>query len=644
MLDLMRKHAKSWVINVLIGAIAIVFIFWGAGSFRNRDITKVATVNGEPISVAEYKDQYNQLLERARAQYRDLLDDDMLKALNLKNQALESLINNYLIFQQADALGIRIDDEALQREISSEPAFQVDGVFNPQRYQSMLARYQYSPSDYEQLTRRQMIARRVALMVSSQAKVTDAEALEFFHFLKDKVDLTFVMFPREMFTDQVKATDEALKAYFDKNKEKYRKGAQVKLEYLAFKPMNYESKVQVTDNEMADYYEFNLDQYRQAEQVKARHILFMLDPNAPPEKVAEVRAKAEAVLAKAREPEADFAKLAEEYSEGPSAPKGGELGWFGREQMVKPFADAAFALKKGEISDLVRTDFGLHIIKVEDKRPAQTKSFEDVKAEIKAKLTLEKAAEMAAEKAEQAYEAISLTQDIEKSAQDLGLTLETTDFISLEAKQGEEFPPKFRETALALKQGETSPLVDFNDGHYIIKCVERKEPYIPELAEVRGDVLKDFTLEQEAELAKKAAEAFLAEAQKPNNWDQAVNLVKAIEFDAAGEATKTSPEMGSTGPFTRNDKAPKIGGGQDVVEAAFALTQVGQVSPAAYAGDNGYFVIRLKEKVPAAKEEYEKEKENLIARLQQGKGQTYFQDWLMRIRAKAEIKVEDGVI
>jgi peptidyl-prolyl cis-trans isomerase D len=643
MLDLMRKHAKSWVINVIIAAIAVVFIFWGAGSFRNREITHVATVNGNPISVAEFQETYNNLLKRAQEQYRGLLNDEMLKALNLKNQALESLINQYLIFQQADALGIQIDDEALYREIFATPAFQVNGRFDKRQYKFILDRYRYSKSDYEQLVRRQLLAQRVAQMVSSLAKVSEAEALDFFHFLKDQVNVTFVMFPQELYSEQVKAADEDLKAYYDKNKEKYRKGAQVKAEFLAFKPINYESKVQVLDDEMEEYYEFNLDQYRQNEQVKARHILFMLDPNAPPEKVSEVRAKAEAVLGKAREPEADFAKLAEEFSEGPSAPKGGDLGWFEKEQMVGPFSEAAFAMKKGEISDLVRTDFGLHIIKVEDKKPAQTKAFEDVKDEIRHKMIVEKSEEMAADMAEQAYEAISLTQDFDKSTKDLGLTPEKTDFVSMESKPGEEFPAGFRELALSLKQDETSPLVDFSDGHYIVKAIERKEAYIPEMEEVRGDVLADYTREKAAELAKKAAEAFLAEAQKENNWDKAVEQLGATAFMEGDETTKAHPETGSTGPFTRNDTVPKIGGAQDIVEAAFSLAKVGQVAPAAFVGNGGYYVIRLKEKVPASTLDYEKEKENLIARLREGKGQTYFQDWLMRVRAKAEIEVEEGV-
>ena len=576
-----------------------MFIFWGAGSFRNQQISKVATVNGEPISMAEFQDAYNRLLKNAQDQYRDLLNDELLKALNLKSQALESLINNYLIFQQADALGIRIDDGALQREIASTPAFQVNGSFDERQYKFILDRYRYSRSDYEQLVRRQMVAQRVAQMVSSWPRYPMRKRWDFFHFLKDKVDLTFVMFPQEMFNDQVKPTDEDLKAYYEKNKEKYRKGAQVKVEFLAFKPINFESKVKIADQELENYYEFNLDQYRQDEQVKARHILFMLDPNAPPEKVAEVRAKAESVLAKAREPEADFAKLAEEFSEGPSAPRGGDLGWFGKAQMVGPFSEAAFALKKGEISDLVRTDFGLHIIKVEDKKPAQTRVFEDVKEEIRAKKIKDEAKNMAADEANNAYEAIGLTQDFEKSAKDLGLTPEVTDFFSMKSKEGENFPPKFRELALSLKPGETSALVEFNDGHYILKALERKEAYIPELDEVRGDVLADYTREQEAELAKKAAEAFLVEAQKPDNWDKALQQVEAVEFVEAGETTKTAPETGTTGPFTRNELAPKIGGEQNLVEAAFELTKVGQIAPAAFKGNGGYFVIRLKEQVPA---------------------------------------------
>ncbi|MFH1136018.1 MAG: SurA N-terminal domain-containing protein [Pseudomonadota bacterium] len=630
MLDLMRKHAKSWVINLLIAAIAIVFVFWGVGSFRKQDVSKAATVNGRPISMADYQETYRRLLEMARSQYRDLLGDELLEALNLKQQALDQLINTTLIAQRAEAMGLGVTEEELQGDIAANPAFQVDGRFSPQQYQNMLSRYNFTPGEYEAQMDRELVSAKVTRLITESAHISEAEVRERFHFENDQVNLDFVVFTPDKFRGQVKLTPEELQDYFAKNKEAYRVPAKVKASYLVFRPKDYEDQVAVDNEEMVEYHELNLQNYEEPEQVKARHILFRLDPGASPEDEAKAKAKAEEVLAKAREG-ADFGALAQENSEDPTSSAGGDLGWFGRDQMVKPFSEAAFALKKGEISEPVRSEFGYHIIMLDDRRAARTRPFEEVKDEIRKKLAGEKAVEAAADAATRAYEAITLSQDFDGQAKKMDIKAYTTDFFTKDETLGQEgLDRSFNEAALTLKKGEISPLIDLENGHYLIRADDRVESYLPELEQVKIAVEEHLTQEKALEAAKAAARAFLDKVAKDGDWTKQV------------EESGLSVE--STGLFTRQGRIPKIGANSDLDKNAFALKKVGAFGPQPYKGDNGYYVVRLAEKAAASEEAFAKEKEQLSERLLRRKEQMYLSDWLEAVREDSDISIEHGAL
>jgi len=626
----MRKHAKSWIINILIGAIVVVFIFWGVGSFRQQDLTKVATVNGVPISMAEYQEKYRQMYEAAKAQYKDYLDEELLKILNLKKQAVDSLISEHLIFQQAQALGIETTPETLQQEIARTPIFQVDGRFSKRRYQTMLGRFHYTPQQYEEAVARGQSSNQLIRLITSLAKVSSAEIVEYYHFTKDQIDINFLYLQKDKYKDQVKLTDEDIQAYFGKEREKYRVPNQAKVMYLAIRPKDLEGKVQVDDDEMTDYYELNLDKYREPEKVKARHILFRLAPDASPEEVEKVKKKAEAVLDLARKGQ-DFAKLAEKYSEGPTAKQGGDLGWFAQDQMVKPFSEAAFKAEVGAITDLVRSDFGFHIIKVEDHKPAGTRSFEEAKPDIRRQIVQDKSTDAAADLANQAYEKVSLSQDFEGVAKEMGFEPKTTGFMRADkplVDAGQDV--KFNEVALSLKPGEIGPLVDLADGHYLIKNLESKASYLPELDEVRETVVVDLTDQRAMELARKAAEDFLAQVAKGGEWDKLA--------EAGGLQSQ------STGFFSRNDVIPKIGYDEKIKTAAFALKAKGQTVDKPIPNPQGYYVIRLRDQLPADKDALAKGKDELTRSLLRAKGQSYFYQWLEAVKSKSQIDIEQGLL
>jgi len=631
MLDLMRRHAKSWIINIIIAAIVIVFIFWGAGTFRREELTKAAEVNGEPISIADFEEAYRQLLEMARAQYGDYLDDELLQTLDLKKQAMERLINERLMFQQARSMGLKVTDEELQARIARTPIFQVDGVFNPDRYRNMLSRFRYTPEDYERLVRRELLGRKIIRLVSDLAKVSPREIEDFYHLTNDKVSLDFVLFAVKDFRDKVKPAEGELAEYFGKNKENYRVPLQVRASYLLFRPKDFEDKFKVGEDELAEYYELNLDSYREPEKVRVRHILFRIDPDTSPEEAALVRSRAETVRQLALKGE-DFAKLAQEYSEGPTAKNGGDLGWLAREQMIEPFAEAAFKLEKDQVSDLVRTDFGLHLIKIEDRRPARTRTLEEAKDEIREKIIKERTREMAADQAAEAYEQLGLTGDFKAVAEKFGRGLQTTEFFSANTSLiDRDLPPKFNEVALTLKPGDIGPLVDLEGGQYVLmKCLDRKDSYLPKLEEVRAAVEGDLSEEKALEMARQTASDFLSGLKDKGGWEPAV--------EKHGLAAET------TGAFTRGEAVPKIGPALPLKKAAFALTDPGQVGPEPYQGDQGYYVIRLKERLPASEKELRESQEELKKRLEAGKGQLYLQQWLETLKAQAEIEVEDKLL
>ncbi|MBW1708794.1 MAG: SurA N-terminal domain-containing protein [Deltaproteobacteria bacterium] len=630
MLDLMRRHAKSWIINVIIGAIVLVFVFWGAGSVRDRRPQHVAVINDEAIGITEYQETYRNLYEQARTRYQQMWSDELAEALNLKNQALENLINERLLYQAARAMKIEVSKEELRDSILNSPAFQLDGVFNAQKYRSILARIRYTPEIYEEIKRKELIIQKLSGRIMGFVKIMPAEVSENFHFTRDQVDVDFVLFKPESFIKQVKYSPEDLKSFYEKNKLGYQIPVKVKAAYLAVRPKELEDQVTIEPFEVEEYYEFNLDRYRQKEKVRARHILFKLEENAAEEEVAKVKVQAELVLKKAKAGD-DFAELARKHSQGPTAKTGGDLGWFTQGQMVEPFSKTAFSMKKGEVSGLVRTQFGLHIIKVEDHQEAGVRTLEEVKDEILKKLTVRAAKELAADMAVEIYEKASLTQNFEAVIREYKLTPIITDFFSkAEPVKNLGFQRKFNDVAHSLKEGEIGPLVDLTDGHYLIKTIEKQKAYIPALDKIKATVENDLKNERAVELAQKEADRFLSEIKKGGNWDQ---LVKAF---------KLSPE--STAPFTRLETIPKIGVNEALTAAAFTLAKPGQIEPKSYKSDKGFYIIRLKKFIPASEEEFEKEKAVITQRLQMTKSQSYFQQWLEALRAKAEIKIEEDMI
>jgi peptidyl-prolyl cis-trans isomerase D len=629
MLRFMRQQAGNWLIKVLLGAIVIVFIFWGVGSFRAQRGGRVALVNGDQITLDEYRETYNNLIEQLRERFGNNLNEDMLKMLQVKKQALNQLIDKKLLVQEARRLKFRVSDKELADSIMKIGAFQRGGVFDKRLYQNVLGRLRMTPEEFEIAQRDAMLIERVKVLITSSAKVSDQEVREWFNWSNALVNIDFVRFDPDKYKD-IKASIEEIKAFFEKNKENYKTDAMVKVRYLKFDPVAYESKVSISDEELQDYFDENREEFNTPKTVEARHILLKVDQNADPEDVEKARKKALDILKMAREGK-DFPELAKKYSEGPTRSRGGYLGKFKKEAMVKPFADKAFSMKAGEISEPVRTRFGWHIIKVEKVNEASSLSFAEAKKKIQKKLTKNKSKNLAYDEAEAVSDVSFEGDDLLKSAKKQNLKILTTDFFTKKGpEKGIKNRAKFASAAFDLAVMEISDIQEFENGYYILQVIEKIPEKIPELKKVKEKVRVDLIQEKQEEKAKQDADTFLSALKSGKSM-----TTESKHFNV----TPTT-----TGFFKRNDSIPKIGFEREVFKAAFQLSSEQKLPEKPIKGTKGYYVFQLKDRKTPDSEELNTEKASIKQKLLQEKKARTFDALLAQIRSNSEITIKEGFL
>lgn len=629
MLRFMRQQAGNWLIKVLLGAIVIVFIFWGVGSFRAQRGGRVALVNGDQITLDEYRETYNNLIEQLRERFGNNLNEDMIKMLQVKKQALNQLIDKKLLVQEARRLKFRVSDKELADSIMKIGAFQRGGVFDKRLYQNVLGRLRMTPEEFEIAQRDAMLIERVKVLITSSAKVSDQEVREWFNWSNALVNIDFVRFDPDKYKD-IKASIEEIKAFFEKNKENYKTDAMVKVRYLKFDPVAYESKVSISDEELQDYFDENREEFNTPKTVEARHILLKVDQNADPEDVEKARKKALDILKMAREGK-DFPELAKKYSEGPTRSRGGYLGKFKKEAMVKPFADKAFSMKAGEISEPVRTRFGWHIIKVEKVNEGSSLSFAEAKKKIQKKLTKNKSKNLAYDEAEAVSDVSFEGDDLLKSAKKQNLKILTTDFFTKKGpEKGIKNRAKFASAAFDLAVMEISDIQEFENGYYILQVIEKIPEKIPELKKVKEKVRVDLIQEKQEEKAKQDADTFLSALKSGKSM-----TTESKHFNV----TPTT-----TGFFKRNDSIPKIGFEREVFKAAFQLSSEQKLPEKPIKGTKGYYVFQLKDRKTPDSEELNTEKASIKQKLLQEKKARTFDALLAQIRSNSEITIKEGFL
>ncbi|MGD8877434.1 MAG: SurA N-terminal domain-containing protein [Syntrophobacterales bacterium] len=625
MLRLMREHATSWLIKVFLFAIVVVFIFWGGGSYMEKKASRIAVVNGSYIGMLEYQDMYRNLVEQMRRQFGGQFSSELAETLNLKEQALDRLINDRLILAEAGELAFDVSREELQNAIVSYPAFQTNGRFDPLRYQQALRYARLTPQEFEARQREALLIDKVRQFITRGAKVLESEMLSFFHHTRDKVNLAYVQVNPNDFKNQVKVDEEAVREYFEKYRENYRLADKRNIIYVRFVPQDYLAEVEVTDQEIEEFYQLNQENYRAPQKVRARHILFRIPEQAKTAEIQKTLDRAKKVLELARRGD-NFAELAQQYSEDSTAAKGGDLGYFKSDDMVKPFADSAFSLKKGEISDLVRTRFGIHIIKVEDIKEESVQPLTKVKAAVLKSLKEERSREIALQRAESFIDRSRALDDLRKAANEEGLELnESGLFAAAEPIPQLGRHPEINEIIFSLRLKEVSPVLRVGDDQVVAQLVEIQDSRLKEFAEAREKVLEDWITKQSKALARKQAQEWLETARQQGNL--------------AEVARRNKLKINKTGLFTAISPPPLFGNQRDMVITAFSLTPEQPIPSEVYEVDGTFIILQLEDNQPASEDGFQKEKDYLARQLLQAKKEQTFSRWINGRRQQADIKM-----
>ena len=406
MLQILRQKAQSTFIQIIVVIIALVFIFWGVGANLNGDRQAAIVVNDEEISFQEFQRAYDNAYQRLSDQLGGNVPKGLAETFGIKQQVINQLIQTALLRQGANEMGLQVSGQEIRDLIETMVQFQENGAFNLDRYKAVLAANRMAPTKFEDSMRFDRLSEVAAREIGNfAAAATDFEIQEIYSQQNEKVAVKFVKISPAQFTDKVIIVDDSLKAWFETVKENYKSEPQLKLKYLVFTFESVGSKIAIDPIKIEEYYQRNLKDYQIPEQRSARHILLKASEADSAERHQQQANKADEVLGLAKSGR-DFSELAREYSEGPSKDSGGDLGSFSAGQMVPAFDQAVFSMQPGDISEVVKTQFGYHIILLEEVQPATTSTLEDVTADITRILQQKEAESLAFQVANNAYEGI----------------------------------------------------------------------------------------------------------------------------------------------------------------------------------------------------------------------------------------------
>jgi peptidyl-prolyl cis-trans isomerase D len=630
MLDILRKGAQSWGIKILFGIIIAVFVLaFGMNRVQNDKGTVVATVNDAPILFQHYQERLQRNLELIRRQNPDVTNE-MLAQMGFKQQILDQMVTEELMMQQAAALGLSVSKEELAKQIHLIPAFRKDGnLFDPETYQNVLRANNITPGQFESEYMRSMLMDKLQAYVGLTGRLGEAQARDYYDYGRSTAVVSYLMYPWESYKDQVNATEEKIAEQYAARKDAFAVPAKAKVDYLLLTPGALANPASITEQEAGAYYDQHKDSFKVEEQVKARHILVRVEDNATEADVAKAMETVKKIQAELKAGKS-FEDLAGKYTEDPSgAQTGGELGWFGRGRMVKPFEEAAFALEKGAVSEPVRTQFGIHLIKVEDKKAAGFEEFATVAEAIRRALAEDRAAETLQDRLDQALEMVLVGEPLAAVAKALGIDVRTTGHFTREQGPVELAALSPENTAvlfdLALNATTQSPL-PFEDGYVIATKREQLEASVQPLEAVREGLVAAIVREEAMKLAKADAEADLA------------LVVKGEAPAAASNATAVESE-----PFARQGAIPGLGSNQQLSEKAFT-TEVGTWIPEAFAFPAGYVLAKALKVTAPTPEEWAAEKELWISTLNERTEGQAMQAFLADLRAKADVRVTNPAL
>jgi peptidyl-prolyl cis-trans isomerase D len=630
MLDRMRRH-KNWL-KWSLALVVLAFILLYIPDFLRSSANgvgndAVASVDGNEITVNEFRRAYQRQMQQYRQAYGANMDERLLKQLGIDQRIVQQLIEEEASLAEAKRLGLLATDQEVTQRIMAIPAFQENGQFiGYDRYRQMLAMQEppVRENEFEEQVRRSITIEKLQAVVTNWITVTDAESEAEFKKRNEKAKLSVVSFPVDKFREAVQASDEEVSRWFEEKKNDYKMGEKKKVRYALVDVQALRERIQVSPQDVQRYYEDNQQQYSQPEQVRASHILLKTEGKDD----AAVKKQAED-LAKQAKAGADFAGLAKKHSQDDSNnTKGGDLDFFGRGAMVPEFDKVAFSMQPGQVSDVVKTEFGYHVIKLTEKRAATQRPLAEVQAQIEDQIKWQRAQDQAQRMADDVATQMKKPADFDSVAKPRGLTVgESPLFAREEPIAGLGMAPAVSQRAFEMREGDVSEAIRTPQGFAFVTVTGKQDAYTPKLDEVKQRVRDDV-------LKKKAVDAAREQAAK------IAAQLKSGDFNAAAKAAGL--EVKTTELITRGSPIGDAGASPAVEAAAFSLP-VGGVSDA-ITTDTGAVVVKVLERKDPTADEIKAGVSNTKDQLLNERRGRFFAAYMTKAKERMTVRINRQVI
>jgi peptidyl-prolyl cis-trans isomerase D len=628
MFDAVRNNKR--IIQVFLALITLPFAFWGVDSYV-RDAgggVDAATVGGSPISQQEFQQALRDQQERLRPILGGA-NPALLDNPELRHAVIDTLVNQRLIALHAGKARLGVSNAQLVEFITAVPQLQENGKFSKARYEALVAAQGMSKEMFEARLRQDLVMQQAMSVAADTALPARAASERWIAAQLEEREVSEATLRPEQYEAKVKLGADAVKAFYEANRKRFETPEQVKVEYVVLNQDTLAGQVTVAEEEIRKAYETQRDRSKQPETRRASHILITAGKSASEAETKAAQARAADLLAQLKKAPGDFEKLAKQHSQDPgSAAKGGDLEWFGRGMMVKPFEEAAFALKEGHISDVVRSDFGFHIIKLTGVRAERVQAYDEVKAGIAADLKRQAAAKKYAETAESFINTVYEQPDSLKPAvEKYKLALQQSDWIGKDGAAATPFSnPKllaalFSDDALKNKRNTEAVEVAPNT-LAAARVIEHKPATLLPLDVVKPAIEKALVRQEAVKLAAADGAAMLARLQKGEDvalaWGPSRSVSRANAPQLAPDAVRVVFKADKKG------NAPAYAG--TAVPGGYALYRIGAVKKYAAAGEEPPVAKALRQRYAQLVTEHE------------------IQAWIEALRARYEVKVNKTVV
>jgi peptidyl-prolyl cis-trans isomerase D len=624
---MMRDYARSLKIVLLF--VVVVFIltsgvlfYWGSGPSDGVPGNTVAVVNGEEIPFERFRRAQANTIAAYERMSRQRLTPELAERLGLSQQVVNELVTEAVVIQGAVKEGVNVSDDELRSTIQQIREFQEAGRFSRDEYVKVLKQLRLDPGDFESEVRRQLVRRKMEGLIKQGVKVSDEEVQQAYRQRHERVRAQWAYADVKPVMAAVQVADADLEPYVKAHQPQFSQPERRKLLYVTLNPQKL--AVAVSDAEVEAYYKEHAAEFDEPKRLRVSHVLVRVPPVGGSDAENAAKAKVEEVIKRAKAGE-DFAKLAREISEDKaSAVQGGDLGFVGAGELVAPFEQAAFALKKGEISAPVRTPFGYHAIRVLDVKEGGQLPLRDVAAKIKETLTAQKTEQAAQARAEEVRAALLSAKDFRAEAKRLGLEAQEATFARGDALGDAGRDPQLDETIFGVAVGGVSTPIKTAGGVAIVRVEQQIPAGVPPVAEIRERVVEAIKRERAEQQVTDKAKALVA------------TLGKGGDFAATAKADGFS--TGSIPMFSRSDPPKERGSLPGGVLVAALQTPVGQVAEPVRA-DGGVYVVKTLERAAAAPDGLEKARAELEKQVLEQKRMLAWDNWIRGRLADSKVQV-----